>query len=98
MEGIKLVSNEAEAAETFIRLIEHLRPSFGRRPKNLTPIKPTALSRLVNLANDNEQLMLVTEILKLFRENHELYPTVESSKAAEMLISMQIFRLGLEYC
>jgi hypothetical protein len=93
----KLVASEAEAAESFIQLIEHLRPRIGRRPKNLTPMKPNALPRLVNLANDNEQLMLVAEILKLFRENRVLYPIVESSRAGEMFIGIQMFRLGLEY-
>jgi hypothetical protein len=76
-----------DVTQTFNQLIDHMVPRLGRKPEIATPIRQGALTQLINLAKDREQLENVSEVMKLYHDNQGQKKVIEDTDAGDAFIS-----------
>jgi len=76
-----------DVTQAFNQLIDHMIPRLGRKPEIATPIRQGALTQLINLAKDREQLENVSEVIKLYHDNQGQKKVIEDTDAGDAFIT-----------
>jgi len=80
-------ASREDIVRAFNQLVDHMVPRLGRKPEIATPIRRGALTQLINLAGDREQLENVSEIMKLYHDNQSQKDVVEETDAGDAFIT-----------